>query len=70
MIHTLLTEVVALHMQMAIVQVEIPRFERPNQDIFSSFSIRGYKDLVSDHFNASSHELLEKVVIWRRSGSR
>ena len=70
MVLALLTEVVALHMRMAIVQVGIPGLERPIQGIFSSFAIRGHRGLVPDPFDASPHELLEKVIIWSGSGSR
>ena len=56
----LLTEIVAFHMQIAI---GILGFKRPIQAIFSSF---GIKSLVSDPFNISPYELLEKVFIWSK----
>ena len=68
MVLALLTEVIALHMKMVIIQVGIPGFEGPIQDIFSNFAIRGHRGLVSDPFNASLHELLEKVIVWSWSG--
>ena len=67
MVLALLTEVVALHMQMAIVQVGIPGFKRLIQDFFPSFGIKGP---VSDPFDTSLHEFLEMVVVWTKSKSR
>ncbi len=71
MILALLTEVVTLHMRVTIVQVGIPKFEGPIR-IVPSFHIWGWGcwSLGSDPFDTSPHELLEKVIVWRRSESR
>ena len=56
-------KVVALYIWMARVKVEISGFGKFVQGIFSNFGIKGYRGLVSDLFNISLHELLEKFVV-------
>ncbi len=76
MVLALLTEVIALHMQITIVQIGISGLERPLGIVYGlgrwgCWGRWGRWGLVSDPFDTSLHELLEKVI-WRgqKSGSR
>ena len=64
----LLAEVIALYMQMTIVEIGVPGFEKPIKFV-SSFTSWG---LVLDPLDTSFYELLEGVIVcWGpRSGSR
>ncbi len=74
MVLALLTEVIALHMRITIVQVWVLRFQRPVGIVPRSYiwgwGCWGRWSLGSDLFDTSPHEPLEKVIVWRRSGSR
>lgn len=66
MILALLREVIAFHVQVTIIKIGVPGLER-SIGIISSFNKYNWsrRALVSDPFNTSPHELLEKIIVWR-----
>ena len=59
MVFALLAKVIALHMQMIIIEIRVLRFERPVEFVpsFASWSLVLYP------LNTRSHELLEEVIV-------
>lgn len=63
MVLTLLTEVIVFHVQMTIVKIKVLELKSSIRIILSFDEY--CRDLVSDPFNISPHELLKKVIVWQ-----
>ena len=59
MVFALLTKVIALHIQMIIIEIGVPRFEKPIKFVPSFANC----SLVLYFLNTNSHKLLEKVIV-------
>ena len=58
-VFALLTEVITLNIQIIIVKIEVPGFEKPVEFVFSFANW----SLVSDTLNKSPHKFLKGAII-------
>lgn len=64
--HCTVAEVIALHVQMTLVEIGVLGFEKPIK-FFPNFA---NWDLLPDLLDTSPYELLEEVIIWKSYRSR